>query len=66
MSSTSLTPTIEVARRYGVTPRRILAIAAARGVEPHSQIGRSWMWKASDVRRLKPGKPGNHSGRRRA
>jgi len=50
--------TAEIAQRYGVTPRRILAIAQRRGIAPSVRVGRVCLWARSSVRGLKPGKPG--------
>lgn len=50
--------TAELAAQVGVTPRRLLAIAQARGVEPARIVGRSKLWKPKDAAKLAPGKPG--------
>jgi hypothetical protein len=54
----TLLTTKEIAVTIGVTPQRVLAIAAARGVTPAKIIGRNKMWHARDVAKLKPGAPG--------
>ena len=51
--------TNEVAERLGVSPRRVLAIARARGVEAAGgKLGPWHRWGAGQVAKLRPGKPG--------
>lgn len=47
--------TQDIAARYAVTPRRILAIAAARGLKPARTVGRSHLWSPAQAERLRPG-----------
>lgn len=51
-----LLTTKEVAERLHVTPRRVLALAADRGVG--ERFGRSVMFREADVARLQPGHVG--------
>lgn len=56
----SLLSTNEVAEQLGVTPRRVLALAADRGVG--QRFGRSVMFHPDDLERLRPnpvGRPRN-------
>ena len=46
--------TRQVAERLGVSPRRVLALAKDRRVAPAMIAGRSKLWQASDVERLRP------------
>lgn len=50
--------TQEVAQKYGVTPRRIRAIAQTRGIKPAATIHGGHMWSKAQVLRLKPRKRG--------
>jgi len=50
--------TAQVAKVHRVTPRRILAIAKARGVKPALSTARFKLWSQDAVAVLKPGKPG--------
>lgn len=52
----SLLTSGEVAKKLGVTPRRVLAIAAGRGIG--QRFGRSVMFHPDDVERLRPGPVG--------
>lgn len=52
----SLLSTKEVAKRLNVTPRRVLALAADRGVG--QRFGRSVMFHPDDVERLRPNSVG--------
>jgi predicted RNase H-like HicB family nuclease len=52
----ALLTTKEVAERLHVTPRRVLALAADRGVG--ERFGRSVMFTEEDVAKLKPGQVG--------
>lgn len=52
----ALLTTKEVAARLRVTPRRVLALAADRGVG--ERFGRSVMFREEDVSRLQPGSVG--------
>ena len=49
--------TAEVARLYGISPRRILAIAKARAI-PGGTVGPLRVWSENDVAALKPGATG--------
>ncbi len=49
--------TREVATALGVTPRRVLAIAKARGVKGR-RVGTAWLWPARAVEEMKPGPRG--------
>ncbi len=49
--------TKEIADRYKITPRRVRALIAARGVEAR-QIGMVLFIRRSDVAKLKPGPAG--------
>ena len=51
-----LKSTKEVAEELSVTPRRILALAADRGIG--KRFGRSVMFRADDVEKLRPGPTG--------
>ncbi|MFG0285998.1 MAG: helix-turn-helix domain-containing protein [Phycisphaerales bacterium JB039] len=44
--------TAEAAEAIGVTPRRLLRLAEARGIRPVGRSGSSRLWRVSDVRRL--------------
>lgn len=50
----SVLTTAQLAALIGVSPRRLRAIAQARGVRPLLRN----VWRKSDLRKLKPGKPG--------
>ena len=54
--------TAHIARIYGVTPRRILAIAKARGIQPLYVVGRGKLWASAEP--FKPGQRGRPSGKR--
>jgi hypothetical protein len=49
-----LLTTAEVAARLKVGPRRVLALAKARGVEPLMRVGRSNLWSVAQVAELRP------------
>jgi hypothetical protein len=49
-----LLTTAEVAARLKVGPRRVLALAKARGVEPLMRVGRSNLWSVAQVNELRP------------
>lgn len=52
--------TVEMARIVGVSPRRLLAIAKARGVESERVPRGPWrVWRKAQARLLRPGPPGN-------
>lgn len=51
-----LLTTREVAERLGVTPRRVLAIAASRGMG--RKIGHSMMFRPEDIEAMRPGPVG--------
>lgn len=51
-----LITTVEVAKEFAVTPRRVLALAKDRGVG--QRYGRSVMFTKRDVDRLRPGASG--------
>lgn len=54
--------TTQVAARLGVSPRRVSALAKARGVaQPYRGL-----WNAADVKRLRPGKVGRPPAQRTA
>jgi excisionase family DNA binding protein len=50
--------TEEVAAALRVSPRRVRALAEARGVKPVRVVGRAYLWPKNAVRLLRPGKPG--------
>ena len=50
--------TAEVATALGVTKRRVLQIAKARGIKPHRVYGQMHVWTASQVELLRPGPTG--------
>lgn len=52
-----LLSTADAARALGVSPRRLLALSASRGVEG-LRVGRARLWAPADVRALAPGAPG--------
>jgi hypothetical protein len=53
-----LLTTAQVAEMHGVTPSRVRAIAAARGVQPAIDEPRYKMWTQQQARALAPGKTG--------
>lgn len=52
--------TAELAKIVGVTPRRLLAIAARRGVRPARQVGHAHLWRPAQAEQLRPGRVGIH------
>lgn len=52
--------TAQLAARLGLTPQRVLQLAADRGVAPAMLAGRAKLWRESDLARLErraPGRP---------
>jgi hypothetical protein len=55
MTDHKLYTAIEVAKLYGISPRRAAAIAQQRGF---GRRGRDWIFTAAEVKLLKPQPPG--------
>lgn len=55
--------TPQLAAIVKVSPRRLLAIAAARGVQPAIDAGNVKLWRPAQAAKLKPGRPGRPRGR---
>ncbi len=49
--------TAELAKRFGLTPRRIRALIASRSVRT-KRVGNAILVHRDDVPKLKPGRPG--------
>ena len=58
--------TQDVADKLKVTPRRVLAIAKNRGIEPIETVGCSKLWSDGQVKRMRPGPTGNPNWRKKA
>ena len=50
--------TAQIAQTLKVTPRRVLAIAKARGVVPLHKVGSACWWAHTATEAMKPGKVG--------
>lgn len=47
-----LLTTRDVANKLGVSERRVLQIANARGIEPAMRVGGACIWRALDLKRF--------------
>ena len=54
----SLRTADQVAEQYGITPRRIRAIAQRRGIGWQVPHTRQWLFTPEEADRLRPGRPG--------
>ena len=50
--------TYTIAKRYGITARRVLRLAQLRGVQPEERIGRACLWTRAQADALRPGRVG--------
>jgi hypothetical protein len=49
---------IQIAKIYGITSKRVKAIAIARGVGQKIGSRGDWVFRESDIKKLEPGKIG--------